>query len=282
MESDGSTHERRAPRTDGTLKDMPHYIRRSNPHLHSGHRVHHSTLRQCVASLFTIHNESVNVWSHLIPVFLFVHLTYSVWHDPRKHDGSHVVFAAYLASCCLLCSFSSVYHLFSCHSERVHDVVVRLDFIGIIFVIASSFAMALFYGFHCYPVYRNLYLIVTLVLDFSLLALSFARIEPYKRRLIFVAAVVFAVVPLSHLAVLFGLNHAVLRHVFVLLLLYGAAFAFYALRFPEKYFPNRFDLFGASHQIWHLLLDIAFLYFYLAMETVHYGLSYQNCALLPK
>jgi adiponectin receptor len=179
----------------------------------------------------------------------------------------------------LLCSFSAIYHLFSCHSERVHDVVVRLDFVGIVFVIASSFAMSLFYGFHCHTHYRNFYLAVTLLLDFSLLGLSFFRIEQYKRRLIFVAAVVFAVVPLGHLVLLFGFSHIVFRHVMVVLLLYAAAFAFYVLRFPEKYFPKRFDLFGASHQIWHLLLNVAFLYFYLAMETVHYGLAYQDCVI---
>ncbi len=226
------------------------------------------------------HNESVNIWSHLIPAVLFVHLSFSVWNDPHKGDEDHVVFAAYLASCCLLCSFSAIYHLFSCHSERVHDVVVRLDFVGIIFVIASSFAMSLFYGFHCHAAYRNLYLAVTLLLDFSLLALSFFRIEPYKRRLIFVAAVLFAVVPLAHLVALFGFSHVVFRHVMAVLLLYAAAFAFYALRFPEAYFPKRFDLLGASHQIWHLLLNVAFLYFYLAMETVHYGLSYQDCSAI--
>ncbi len=267
------------PRTDGTLNDVPFYIRRSNPYLQSRHRLHHGTLSQCAASLFTWHNESVNIWSHLVPAFLFIHLLVQVWYDPMKRDESHIVFACYLGSCCLLCSFSSVYHLFSCHSERVHDIVVRLDFLGIIFVIASSFAMSLFFGFHCAPHYRNLYLSITLVLDMAMLAISFFRIDPLNRRLVFLTAVLFAVAPLSHLVYLFGFSHSVFRHVLVVLLIYSAAFSFYALRFPEKYFPKRFDLFGSSHQIWHMLLNVAFLYFYFGMESVHYGLHYQDCAL---
>jgi adiponectin receptor len=239
--------------------------------------------------------------SHLTPLVLFVHLLVQVYSDPLKMREDHVVFAAYLASCCLLCSFSSIYHIFSCHSERVHDVVVRLDFVGIIFVIASSFAIALHYGFHCAPFYRNLYMTITVLLDFSMLAFSFLKIDPVKRRLLFLTAVLFSVVPLSHLVYLFGFDHIVFRTVCVLLTLYALAFCFYASRFPglpkkkkkkkslgcilsvscsrnaEKYFPRTFDLFGSSHQIWHLLLDVAFVYFYVAMESVHMQIKYIEC-----
>ncbi|KAH0388024.1 hypothetical protein KCU92_g1162, partial [Aureobasidium melanogenum] len=45
-----------------------------------------------------------------------------------------------------------------------------------------------------------------------------------------------------------------------LLNLLGAAF--YALRFPEAWFPYRFDFLGASHQIFHVLV--------LAAGLVHY------------
>ena len=33
---------------------------------------------------------------------------------------------------------------------------------------------------------------------------------------------------------------------------YGLGFVFYITRFPESKFPNRFDLFGSSHQFWHV------------------------------
>ncbi len=118
---------------------------------------------------------------------------------------------------------------------------------------------------------------VTVLLDFSMLAFSFLRIEPAKRRFLFVAAVLFSIVPLSHLVYLYGVNHIVFRTVCVVLVLYSFAFGFYASRFPEKYFPRRFDVFGSSHQIWHLLLDVAFVYFYVAMESVHMQIKYIEC-----
>ncbi len=59
------------PRTDGELSEMPFYIRRSNPFLQSRHRVNHMTLRHCLTSLFTLHNESVNIWRFFFFFFFF-------------------------------------------------------------------------------------------------------------------------------------------------------------------------------------------------------------------
>ena len=269
----------RVARVDATLAEVPFYIRRSTPHLHTAHRLNHDTFWRCVRSLWSLHNETINVWSHLIPVFLFLHLLSRVIADPRKGEAEHIVFACYLGSCCLLCSFSSVYHLFNCHSERIHDIVVRLDYAGILFVVASSFAMSLFYGFRCLPLLRNLYLFSALLLDAVLLVLSLRHMPLAARRRLFLGAVLFAAVPLSHLALLYGLDHALLRRVMTVLALYALAFSFYASRFPERWWPGRFDLLGSSHQIWHLILNAAFLYFYFAMEATHDAMLFEPCPM---
>ncbi len=49
------------------------------PFIFNGYRIHHN-LKDCVYSIFTFHNESLNIWTHLIPFigFLFIfsiHLT---------------------------------------------------------------------------------------------------------------------------------------------------------------------------------------------------------------
>jgi adiponectin receptor len=41
---------------------------------------------------------------------------------------------------------------------------------------------------------------------------------------------------------------------FASVLTYGLGAIIYAHRFPEKYFPSKFDYLGASHQIWHLFV----------------------------
>ena len=44
-----------------------------HPFIFHGYRIHHS-MRDCFKSLFTLHNETLNIWSHLIPFFIFLSL----------------------------------------------------------------------------------------------------------------------------------------------------------------------------------------------------------------
>ena len=39
--------------------------------------------------------------------------------------------------------------------------------------------------------------------------------------------------------------------------LYALGIVFYISRFPERLFPGRFDLLGASHQLWHCCVVLA-------------------------
>ena len=43
-----------------------------NPHLKTGYRVFFNTYWDCARSLFMIHNETMNVWSHLIGLIIFI------------------------------------------------------------------------------------------------------------------------------------------------------------------------------------------------------------------
>ena len=45
-----------------------------NPYLLRGYRINHDTCGKTCKSLFTCHNESVNVWSHIAGVIIFIFL----------------------------------------------------------------------------------------------------------------------------------------------------------------------------------------------------------------
>lgn len=53
-----------------------------NEYIIRGYRINHNTCKRTCSSLFSCHNESVNVWSHLcgvglfFTIFLFLFLTY--------------------------------------------------------------------------------------------------------------------------------------------------------------------------------------------------------------
>lgn len=55
----------------GPLNDHHDFLR-DNEFIHSGYRLNFSSTKRILKSLFMLHNESVNVWSHLLGVFLFL------------------------------------------------------------------------------------------------------------------------------------------------------------------------------------------------------------------
>lgn len=60
-------HRREVVNVQGET-EIPEYMR-NNGHITSGFRVGHS-VKELLASLFGWHNETVNVWTHLLPALL--------------------------------------------------------------------------------------------------------------------------------------------------------------------------------------------------------------------
>jgi len=46
----------------------------------TGYRINFNTFPRILRSLFMLHNESVNVWSHLLGVLLFIGLIFHTFH----------------------------------------------------------------------------------------------------------------------------------------------------------------------------------------------------------
>eukprot|EP00474_Spongospora_subterranea_P009270 CRZ09728.1 hypothetical protein [Spongospora subterranea] len=59
-----------------TYDKVPGWLK-DNPHIAGGYRVHFSW-RLCVRSMFRLHNETLNVWTHLIGFFIFLFLLFSM------------------------------------------------------------------------------------------------------------------------------------------------------------------------------------------------------------
>jgi hypothetical protein len=49
----------------GKYSDAPHYLR-DNEHIIEGYRIGFDSPRKVIKSLFMVHNETVNIWTHLI------------------------------------------------------------------------------------------------------------------------------------------------------------------------------------------------------------------------
>ena len=113
----------------------------------------------CFQSLFYLHNESVNIHSHIfgtflfffIGVFLFLFESYQLtWSDL-------IALSCFFIGVELCLTISASYHLISNHSAEIARFGNQLDYVGIVALIAGSFIPSVYYGFHCEPLLQRRY-----------------------------------------------------------------------------------------------------------------------------
>ncbi|KAG8372493.1 hypothetical protein BUALT_Bualt12G0071800 [Buddleja alternifolia] len=172
------------------------------------------------------------------------------------------VFLAGAMSCLI---FSSISHLFACHSRRFYFFFWRLDYAGISLMIVSSFFSPLYYTFSDHPYWLFLYLfLITLIgilVVVTLLApsLSSPRFRSFRAAL-FLCMGFSGVIPATH-AVILHWDHpqiiVSLGYEIAMGVLYGVGAVFYVSRIPERWKPGAFDIVGHSHQIFHVFVVAA-------------------------
>lgn len=172
----------------------------------------------------------------------------------------------------LVClGFSATYHTIQCHSFSVSKQFNKLDYVGIVVMIVGSFLPALHYGFYCHPHFQVAYSVAIIVMGaiamYTVLAPHYAtpKYRPY-RTAVFLILGLSAIVPVAHAISVYGYRTITETMGLRFLILSGALYVvgalLYAARIPERFAPGRFDLFGASHQIFHVLI--------LAAAAAHY------------
>lgn len=142
--------------------------RKDNPYIWTQYRPISYSFRQCIASLGYLHNQTGNIYSHLL--FLFPALAIGVHcslvlcgfreslTSPRHDDL--LAFGSFFAGAVACMGFSSFYHTFMSHSEDVAKRGKQLDFAGIICLIWGSFMPTLYYCFTCEADLMKRYMII--------------------------------------------------------------------------------------------------------------------------
>lgn len=133
-----------------------------NPYIRTGYRPVTPSISRCLSSLVYLHNETVNVFSHLVPAtiaFLGNGLLYGYFSTsfPDVTWTDRLVFHIYLTTSVLCFGISSAYHTFLCHSAHFTDLWGRLDYVAIVFQILGSFVSGIYIGFYCEPHLQKLY-----------------------------------------------------------------------------------------------------------------------------
>mmetsp|Transcript_8793 Transcript_8793/g.7765 ORF Transcript_8793/g.7765 Transcript_8793/m.7765 type:complete len:303 (+) Transcript_8793:668-1576(+) len=197
------------------------------------------------------------------------------YSDPHHLSRWPIFFYLFTAFSCLMCS--AVFHLFHCQSEKVFRVLSRLDYAGICFLITGSSVPGLFYGFYCTPMWYELYISILSAVSLVVFIVSLGDTVHKQENILWKSLMygglgIFAALPLLHLGYnnLFAeasvgtIEFAPTWPYYVLMgISYLGGLSIYAVKCPERWHPGKFDIWGHSHQLWHLCVlgGIAFQYF---------------------
>lgn len=154
--------------------DLPSW-QQDNQFIRSGYRPASGSFQKSFASLGYLHNESVNIYSHLLGAAIFIlagGIVYSAV-KPRYETATSadvLAFSCFFAGAALCLGMSGTYHTISNHSHVVAKFGNKLDYVGIVFLITGSFIPSLYYGFYCHPHLQDAY---WTMVSLKLIAVSF-------------------------------------------------------------------------------------------------------------
>ncbi|KAH8887123.1 mPR-typeG-protein-coupled receptor, partial [Thozetella sp. PMI_491] len=241
---------------------------RDNEYILSSYQPTSNSFSASFRGVFAIHNETVNIHSHLEGALFFIGLlAYFFQHleswSPGIERADVAVFSLYFfgVSMCLL--LSATYHTLQNHSPRVAAFGNQLDYLGVIFFMWGACIPQIYYGFWENPGLCRFYWTTS-----TLLCLGSAGVTVHpkfrtpayrtRRAIMYTSLGLTAIVYVLHGILLHGWQVQNLRMSLMWELLTASLFilgaTLYALRIPERWYPLRFDVCGASHQIFHFMV----------------------------
>jgi len=256
------------------------------PFILTGYRPLLTEWRRVLPSLFYLHNESGNIYTHLgaFVAFAGAMMWHFGWSDMEMSAADAVVHFLFFAGAMTCFAASATFHLHACNTLDAFRYFHACDYVGVATCILGSFYIALWVGFPCAPIARTLYMVTITALAVPLAVCCVHRHTRENRPLIvslFVAVVAFGVVPTVHWATATPgpAKIALLQGIVGMFAMYIVGVVIYLTHIPERFFPGRFDFFLHSHQIWHVCVFLAALSEYLG--ALHAIRCQTACPLAP-
>ena len=247
-------------------QEVPQHIR--EPFIYTGYRGHCGTALNCLrTTLFVRSNETLNVWTHIIPAIYFAWSAIWWFSETSLSGSSWLALAIYLSTVCIVPLTSAIAHMFSCASDEAWHICFFVDYAALsAYAIGASVA----YQFFAFPSvlqggwYAALYVPLSGVIAVVSLAGScWSRFLPDGTRrkavrfLSLALPYLFDVAPVAYGLVVdseaFQSSRTLHQRQFVAAFL---AAVVYCLHLPERLFPGHFYFFGHSHQIFHVIASL--------------------------
>lgn len=245
-----------------------------SPYIYSGYRVG-LTPRKSFMSAFTIHNETINIWSHSIPLIfgmLIISQNWNMLYSSPTVDAASTILSA--TGTCVLCPLASMWtHTFWLAEHPFMRYAWAVDFIGVSFAVIAGCTGVTWIILADLPHIRCIILLSFLLLAYRLVYTAVTEhIRHVNRRPLLprdsfpefkfptvILVVLGWIFPLT-LGMWLPLNtelREAIKIAWFCPLLMALGMTVLVLQYPERYYtPGRFDIVGNSHQIWHIFTGV--------------------------
>ncbi|XP_063417641.1 membrane progestin receptor alpha-like [Mytilus trossulus] len=262
-----------------------------DPGIIIGYRQINQTWSYYARSMFKIHNETFNIWTHLIAIFIHLSMIYQFAEKCNYYRDQQSWTLLIFSVCCIYSTTISVIaHIFHSKNIDVHFSLFLLDYAGAYMYGYASGLIAIYYfsDEYTYSMIVNVYLIshwIFSLCGFVLLCiikLTFGHKEQQWRRKGLLALfftlhgiLLSATVARKYWLLLNG-NQQYLapitnyNWIYLSFFLEGAS---YGCHLPEVFFPGKFDIVGQSHQIFHIFATLTQI---LQIRAVRFEISKGN------
>ncbi|AMD20947.1 HEL334Wp [Eremothecium sinecaudum] len=228
-----------------------------------------NSIRACLRSMTYFNNESVNIYTHLVPsiTYLVVLLLLTQLVLDKVVPGStfreYLMINLYLvgAVTCLMCS--SCFHCLKHHSEKHNNVWSKVDYVGIIVQISCSILSLLYYGlydqfslflfFACFTLVLSCCCTVFVLHD-KFNSVAFRPIRAVFFTVFGLSGIIPVLAGYLHPGIAGWMIRIQLKFVIIEAIFYILGVVLYGLRIPEALAPGKFDFVGHSHQIFHIMV----------------------------
>jgi adiponectin receptor len=285
-----------------SFDSLPGWLQ-DNEYLLDHHRPPMYSIRGCIKSIFRLHTQTLNIWTHLIGCILFLVMTLTIFfvRDRITHifDESVtisdlgfteqlVMFIFFLSAIiCLFCS--TMFHTLNNYSSKAFLLFSRIDYSGIAILITGSNIPAYYFSFYCMPLSRIIHITMIVILCVACIMLSLwykFNTPEYRplRTMVFVLFGFYGAIPTIEMFLLKGTSEPYFSFFIGLALmafLYTSGAILYVFRIPERFSPGLFDVWGHSHQLFHICVIMAALvHYHTLVSMIKHHLTTSDCQQL--
>lgn len=277
-----------------TYDELPEWSKH-NKYLKYGYRLPNQSFCYYFKSIFKIHNEIINIITHLIPaIIFFILIIYSnINHIVGNNIGDNIALNMFLFSEFLCFFISSIMHTFFPYSEKVCNILIRLDYFGISLSILGFYTIFIYYAFYCHEIIQIVYYTVSYTLGIiTIITNCFSRFAiPYRykmlRAMVFFSFCGSILIPLFHRILEDYDNEAAfsieLKYSTLTGILVGLSLFFYITHIPEKYTKQKiFNYVFTSHQIFHVLSFSGIFLFYIGLFDIYRQHEKLDCSIISQ